>query len=275
MRKIIVMLFVSAHFSLVFAQEDPFVLQQNECVVRNKKDVDYYFSYSQNQIDPYILKSVLINGVTNYMFDSASDIQLGALTKTELKLLRNMLFAKYGYVFSNHSYTEYFNNYDWYKPKSKNVTNSLSKWEKDLVKRIQFFESNDYANITKKELVGRWGEFYGGAAQEGGANLHLNQDGTFVYITASAIDRTTKYWGTWDYVSNKLILTLKEQNLLLGGYHCSDTDLYFKGYEVAKITYNKSINIELPILNTKLNTWLKTGEDNRYYKIGSSDFFKN
>ncbi len=50
---------------------------------------------------------------------------LDALTKEDLRLFRNTLFALYGYDFKSKDLKDYFSKYDWYKP-DKSITNDLS-----------------------------------------------------------------------------------------------------------------------------------------------------
>jgi len=50
--------------------------------------------------------------------------------KRELRLMRNEVFASYGYIFSSLDLKSYFENKKWYKPKSKNVDKELTEIEK-------------------------------------------------------------------------------------------------------------------------------------------------
>ncbi|WKN40910.1 YARHG domain-containing protein [Tunicatimonas pelagia] len=60
----------------------------------------------------------------------------------ELKILRNEIFAKHGYVFKSEDLAEYFSKYDWYKPKYQNVDSLLTAVEQKNIKLIVDLENN-------------------------------------------------------------------------------------------------------------------------------------
>lgn len=45
----------------------------------------------------------------------------------ELRIMRNYIFARHGYIFKSDDLRQYFSQYDWYTPISRNVTKELSK----------------------------------------------------------------------------------------------------------------------------------------------------
>lgn len=58
----------------------------------------------------------------------------------ELKVMRNEIYARHGYIFKNTELRDYFEKQAWYKPVSEDVTDLLSKVEKDnaeFLKRYQ------------------------------------------------------------------------------------------------------------------------------------------
>ena len=63
------------------------------------------------------------------------------LTKDQLKIARNEIFARHGYSFKSEYLKEHFAKYDWYKPTTKNV--QLSKLETDNVKFIKSYETDE------------------------------------------------------------------------------------------------------------------------------------
>lgn len=58
----------------------------------------------------------------------------------ELRIMRNYIFARHGYIFKSDDLREYFCQYDWYTPISRNVTQELSKIERDNIKLIEAYE---------------------------------------------------------------------------------------------------------------------------------------
>jgi hypothetical protein len=59
----------------------------------------------------------------------------------ELRLMRNEIFARYGYIFNDIKLQAYFSKKDWYKPRGKDVNKYLTQLEKDNIKLIQELEN--------------------------------------------------------------------------------------------------------------------------------------
>lgn len=65
-----------------------------------------------------------------------TDIQ--EMDEPELKLMRNEIFARYGYIFKSEDLKTHFTNQPWYKPVSADVTSKLTEIEKknaELIKK--------------------------------------------------------------------------------------------------------------------------------------------
>lgn len=60
--------------------------------------------------------------------------------KDELKIMRNEIFARHGYIFQTDDMRSYFAKQSWYKPERTNVDNLLSKIEKKNVLTIKSAE---------------------------------------------------------------------------------------------------------------------------------------
>lgn len=67
--------------------------------------------------------------------------ELKNYSKSELRLLRNEIFAFHGYIFSSQDLKDYFSKKDWYKPAYKDVNHRLNKFEKANIKLIKELES--------------------------------------------------------------------------------------------------------------------------------------
>lgn len=70
---------------------------------------------------------------------------LSGKTAGDLRLMRNSIFARHGYIFKSDDLTEYFSNFPWYKPTTPNVNNLLSPLEKENIAYIKKFEGGDTA----------------------------------------------------------------------------------------------------------------------------------
>lgn len=66
-----------------------------------------------------------------------SDLQM---SKQELQYMRNEIYARHNYSFSNKVIASLFSDKDWYIPCSLNVEQQLSKIERENIKRIKLME---------------------------------------------------------------------------------------------------------------------------------------
>ena len=78
---------------------------------------------------------------------------LESLSLEELRLLRNEIFAKHGYIFNSTDLKEYFTSKDWYKPKFKNVDSLLTKTDKENIDLILGLENEIKSSLIKFELT--------------------------------------------------------------------------------------------------------------------------
>lgn len=62
-------------------------------------------------------------------------------SKKDLRLLRNLVYAKHGYKFKTEDLKGIFNDFDWYKPDDNFSEASFTNWEKNLIKDIQSYET--------------------------------------------------------------------------------------------------------------------------------------
>ncbi|WP_282014836.1 YARHG domain-containing protein [Marinifilum flexuosum] len=69
-----------------------------------------------------------------------NETELFKLTKKELRIKRNQIFARYGYIFNSKDLMEYFSNKDWYNPRYIDVQHFLINIDKeniDLILKIE------------------------------------------------------------------------------------------------------------------------------------------
>lgn len=83
--------------------------------------------------------------------DLLKDNDLEMIPPSELRLMRNEIFARYGYQFKAQDLRAYYENQTWYKPLFDNVDKYLSQTERNNISLIQQHEKTNNA-ITKQEL---------------------------------------------------------------------------------------------------------------------------
>lgn len=62
------------------------------------------------------------------------------LSLWELKIMRNEIFASYGYIFKTDDMRSYFSSQSWYSPGYDDVNSMLSKIERDNIEFIKRYE---------------------------------------------------------------------------------------------------------------------------------------
>jgi len=67
-----------------------------------------------------------------------SDLQ--GISKPDLRIMRNEIFARHGYIFKSDDLKEHFGNLSWYTPRDTNVNSLLTDIEKKNIKFIQSYE---------------------------------------------------------------------------------------------------------------------------------------
>ncbi len=76
----------------------------------------------------------------------ASDLE--GKTAGDLRLMRNAIFARHGYIFKSDDLKEYFSEFDWYEPRYADVSNRLSGIEQKNIAFIQKYEGNPSKNSS-------------------------------------------------------------------------------------------------------------------------------
>jgi hypothetical protein len=86
-------------------------------------------------------------------------ISIAELDRSELRILRNLIFARYGYAFRSEDLRSYFLRFEWYNPRFNHVDDDLSVVDTMNIGVIRAFESMDASTqdvITPDEMRGLW-----------------------------------------------------------------------------------------------------------------------
>lgn len=70
-----------------------------------------------------------------------SDSDLNNRDAWELRIMRNEVFARYGYIFKLPELREYFLKQNWYIPRYEDVSNMLTPLEKENIEKIKRYEA--------------------------------------------------------------------------------------------------------------------------------------
>ena len=115
-------------------QEAPPIVKEEDSLQETYSDADY----------------VIEDSNTRYLTEE----DLSNYTKAELGLIRNEIFARYGYVFTTEPYKTYFSSKNWYKPDESVEANTelLNEVEKANIELIQSMESGSSTTESEKNI---------------------------------------------------------------------------------------------------------------------------
>lgn len=75
-----------------------------------------------------------------YGGDDYLSYEVEKLSKPEIRLLRNLIYAKHGYQFKDKNLLKIFNNFSWYKINPSFTENELSRQEREFIQRCKLLE---------------------------------------------------------------------------------------------------------------------------------------
>ena len=233
-------------------------------------DVASYLESAGELIDLERYKTIIRNGdISAIEKPYLNDLQLGALSKTELKLFRNLFYAKKGYIFSDKELEKYFKQFDWYEAKSKDV--KFTGLEESAINRIKLFEADSPVKYEYENRSLVW-ECWNGGADQRGPLLKLNKNKTFEYIPWQTINRVTAIKGSWLVVNNKIVLSVESEELLFGGYVTEDA-WYIKNGSPVVIQYKNPLKITLPLNESQAPKKYNLNWSEKWLMIGSCDCY--
>jgi hypothetical protein len=190
-------------------------------------------AFTQEELEEFEKQSYeLVNNdnATRAVYDGAleqltqvfSDDNLAILDRSELRFLRNMIYAQYGYAFKSQDLLQWFSDFEWYEPLDRDVDDCLTLVDSINIQRIMIFESiykeKQQLDINETDLIGIW-HVSPMVAAGYGELIYFFPDHTFK-ITANQMDwgnRLSSVSGTWSLQANRLILDVTEKYIITGG----------------------------------------------------------
>nr|WP_180487251.1 YARHG domain-containing protein [Treponema socranskii] len=274
MKKNFVLLFILSLTALSFSQDNYISKYSKEidCEYPLSNEISKWLKWAEEDIDLKKYKTIIRNGdisaiETLYL----NDLQLGALSKTELKLFRNLFYAKKGYIFSDEELEKYYKQFEWYHPATKNVT--FTDLEQYAINRIKVFESESTIKYDYENRTIVWEQWNGGADQRGFL-LKLNKDKTFEFRPSRVINRLRRINGTWTISNNKIILSVETEFVFFGGYIASHPNTpYIDKATPVTITYDKPIKITLPLNESDVDKKYNFTWSEKWIMIGSTECY--
>ena len=108
-------------------------------------DIVYEYERDPLYVDDYILENdllidVVYDGNVSLLNRNIEPALLRHFTSLELRLLRNMIFAKYNYRFTSKDLRDYFSRFSWYTGAKRYAQNSMSAVDWQNIRVIQDLE---------------------------------------------------------------------------------------------------------------------------------------
>jgi hypothetical protein len=114
-------------------------------------------------------------------FNDRSEEHEYFLNNTDLRLLRNTIYAMHGYRFRSRDLQEHFNKFSWYNGTKDNVENELNEKEKRLIRVILAMEQVNPP--SPNDIIGRWTIPVSASVEYTGfMPLEINSDGSIHFL---------------------------------------------------------------------------------------------
>lgn len=145
--------------------------------------------------------------------------QICSLNAEEQRLLRNTIFARRGYEFSDGALSAHFSRFGWYEPRGKDVSlNAVDEANTDLIRRFETGAYVDGTRVSRDALLGVW---HADPVVSAGWNqrLFLYPDGRFVWNRSeyAAGSRLLAIVGSWSTDGTQLLLDTTNVTTMEGG----------------------------------------------------------
>ncbi len=257
-------------------------------ISRENESITEYYNSSLNELIPTKAKKIILGNI-DLLSETISDFDLAILSNSDLRILRNMIYAKYGNIFSSSDLTNYYSNFAWYKPSKKVKDSDLTEEELKLIERIKIFETRDEnkKNVNLKSMEGIWQDYF--IMADGWSNrfvFYSDNKLDFLYSQMRYIPLAKEMIGTYEIKGNVLIFRVKE--IIYNSYTPKyDTISFYDIWEIPDnrntVTFKNPLEFKFPIKNFELNkTWKQrnysTNEDvefsKDYIELGSISYYK-
>jgi len=177
---------------------------------------------SEVEADLYAGDDVVYQGTIDNLDFRLSDFQVASMNVHELMLLRNAVYAKYGYEFSNEIILEHFQEFDWYAPESEDVSELLNDTDLWNIELILYYEdrleSPEAGLPGEDEIVGFWhgSECVGSGYSD---RFFFFPDGRFMFRESSmnGAARLRELSGEWYLDGSHLVLEADSARYIVSG----------------------------------------------------------
>jgi hypothetical protein len=187
-----------------------------------EEEIDKYNDHSYELLHNDRAVTAVYEGDLLELERGFSDFNLAVLDAGELRLLRNMIFAQYGYRFKSADLQDWFDQFSWYEPQYDDVDHMLDMIDTININRIKLFEGahtkHEDINVTVDDLVGIW---HASPVVAAGYNdlMYFFPDMAFRYFPNQMdwSQRLSGMYGFWEMDYNRLTLYIGTMTVMVGG----------------------------------------------------------
>ena len=207
-------------------------------------------------------------------------MSIAKLTKSELRLLRNAIYAKYGYIFNSKDLSNYFKQFTWYKPTSTEIDNNMSKVDKLNIESIKEFEKmNKTTNNIKWDIrkVGVWQDSHL-IASGWSDRFVISEDNKleFLYSQMGELQQVNGLIGTYTIKGNVLEFEINKISFVQHNLEVSYSGAF--GFEwnessTNSLTFDKPIVLDFPVSEIETSKNSENESQVLTIKIGGKDFY--
>jgi len=276
MKKYIIYLLIFINVNIVFPQD--FFNDRN---VDLNKALDFYDRsiYDFASIFSSNALRILLGNtdILNTRWVELDVFSLAQLDNQYLRLLRNTIYARHGYIFNSQELISYFNRFDWYTPKFNNVDELLTNIDRMHIQMIQAFEkkNENLPNIIWNNSIGFWHDSPVVAADYSSRFIiHPNNRLEYCFSNMTNFPIGISLNGNYSIRGNVLVYSVTEiyiemNNSVLARYPWGYS---WENNTGNKLTLDKPIIYKIHVSNIEFYDW-----NNQTYEtitIGGMRFFK-
>jgi hypothetical protein len=209
-------------------------------------------------------KRIIYDGSLSLLDRQIPDSALAVLSKDELRLLRNTIYARYGMIFQSNDLNTHFQQFKWYNPKSNNVESRLNDVDKENIKNIQIFENaKPNPSFNKRDLVRSWLEYF--PVPSWSPEIIINDNGTI----EGSCGNEDNWKGSYKIENGFLVVLVTEQYVGTADYFLNKNWRWPSGvtYNNGIVRYKDPFKMIFPVGES--NRFVYGGSTNQRRQIGS------
>jgi len=269
-KKLLITIVLLVNVTVAFSQEF-FVREYDVFEKTNIKFDEALTAYEYSRTDFMNLFSndllMILLGDKDRLNKPLDIFSLAQVEKPHIRLLRNMIYARYGLRFNASDLNTYFNRFKWYNPTSNNVDAQLTEGDKYKIQLLQTFENRNenLPNVQwDKNKVGVWQSSFGMAAGWGDRFvIHPTHQLEYHFSQMRELPIVYCLKGAYIIKGNVLTWSVNEIEYSMTGLELSWSGAF--GYEFSNAQKN-TIRLEKPVIyKFPVSTITKK-------KIGDKDF---